>query len=177
MFPTCVPAPGWTVSPLRWTASAALWPKRWIHSYSGTTELASRWREGPSGSLSVHLGVKKEKQGEEERCGKQEHGKKKKTGWSYKWNSKEPSLLFPPLLSIAFIFWPNSSPRTAAFIQQKPRKCYLGHHAHWSLWHVTVGQTVVFWHKFWWDSEQFGLLKKINWVAINKAGGCQVRGS
>lgn len=59
----------------------------------------------------------------------------------------------------------------------KTGKCYLCHHAHWSLWQVTVGQTVVLWHKFWWDSEQFGLLKKIDWVAINKAGGCQVRGS
>lgn len=165
MFPTCVPAPGWTGSPLRWTASAALWPKRWIHSYSGTTGSASHSHEGPSGSLSAYLRVTKEaqeKQGvsEEERYRKQEHGREKKKGQVASETLKSPDCFFS-LLSIAFIFLaPFITPYSYIHSPKKPWKCYLCHHALLSLWQVTVGWTVVLCHKFWWDNEQFGLLKR-----------------
>ena len=125
LFLTCVPVLEWTVSLLKWMASAVQWPERWIHSYSGTAELISHSHEGLRGSLFLYLGVKKEEQekqkgerrgsggGEEE--GKKKYRREKRRGNTRRKRRKDAQLKMPcpedpryslpfPLLSVVFHF-------------------------------------------------------------------------
>lgn len=124
-------------------ASAAQWPERWTHSYSGTAELISHSHEGLHGSLFLHLRGQGAGEGEGkkkyrwEKRRRNTRGKRKKDTQLKVPCLEDPGCLSPlSFLSIVSIFRCHPPLHMAACTQGKAWECCPGHHAHLSLWQV-----------------------------------------
>ena len=174
LFLTCVPVLEWTVSLLKWMASAVQWPERWIHSYSGTAELISHSHEGLRGSLFLYLGVKKEEQekqkgerrgrkeeiqtGKEEREYEKEKEKRCTVKNALSRGSAVQSPFSPLVSSFPFSGATHHSTRLHAF-KAKPGNAVSATVPACHFDKFTIGQPVIFWQELWWDTERSGLLQ------------------